>query len=126
VSQVSTDLEIRRVLETVVRRWTSLAHATLSSPEAVDLDTRQVDLDHIVPCRVLVDRMIMNPAECEHLLSHGVVLARVTKQQHKALGGIFVHHEPLYGRMLTAPLGNLAALGRLRYDVSGISLVAIS
>ena len=125
VSQVISDLEILRVLETVVRRWTKFVPATLSSPEAIGLPANQVDFDHVVPCRVLVDRMIMDPAECERLLTQAVVLARITKQQHRALGGIFLHHEALYGRLLTAHLSDLAALGRQCYGVPKISLLSI-
>jgi len=47
---VSADLEIRRVLETVIRRWRKLEKAPFESPAASALSARETDLDHFVPC----------------------------------------------------------------------------
>lgn len=124
VHQVVTDLEIRRVLETVVRRWTKLTPTTYTTPEARGLPASEIDLDHVVPCRVLVDRMIMKSSECEWLLNEAVVLARITKSQHTALGGIYQHHRELYAQLLSAPVGQLAALGTERYRAAAITLVS--
>jgi len=120
---VEHDLEIRPVLETVVRRWsrlTPLQYTTVGATRG--LHRKKVHVDHVVPCRVLVDRMIINPRECRALLETAVLLARVTAAEHQRLGGIYTHHERLYGRMLRAPVERLAALGRERYRASGIVL----
>jgi hypothetical protein len=114
VSHVVEDLKIRRVLETVVRRWTKLTSTAFTSLEALGLAVPEVDLDHVVPCRVLVDRMIMKPSECELLLTEAVVLARITKSQHKALGGSTSIIEMLYTRLLRAPVHQLVGLGAER------------
>jgi len=82
--------------------------------------------EHIVPCRVLVDRMIMNPAECRALLESAVVIASVTPAEHRRLGGIWTHHADLYRRMLRAQVLRLPRRGMERYSTTGIALQPIS
>lgn len=120
VSKVEADHEIRRVLETVVRRWTKGVEPSFVS--SAGRDSATADLDHVVPCRVIVDRMIMNPSSCEALLQQSIVLARITNQEHRRLGGIYQDHRDLYARMLTCGLEDLAALGMIRYEAKGIGL----
>jgi hypothetical protein len=120
---VEADHEIRRVLETIVRRWTKRVEATYES--AAGRTAKPADLDHVVPCRAIVDRMIMNPDECEALLQQAVVLARITKDEHRKLGGIYMHHEKVYARMLTAPVEKLHKIGLERYANTGIELARI-
>jgi hypothetical protein len=85
----------------------------------------QVAVDHVVPCRVLVDRMIMNPDECAHILGRAIVLARITKAEQRALGRIYTDFERLYARMLRAPVSKLPSLGRERYRACGIELTRV-
>lgn len=120
VHHVEHDLEIHAVLGAIVRRWRT--PATLISTAAVDLSKRELHLEHVVPIRLLVDRMIVEPADCKDLLEKAVVIAHVTPAEHRDLGGIFTHHEELYGRMLEAPVFELPALGRERYPGTLITL----
>ena len=98
-----------------------LLSAAGADPELV-VGLREQDGKIIGHAWVLVDRMIINPKECRDLLESCVVLARVTKAEHTRLGGIFTHHERIYGRMLGAPVENLQRLGRQRYWAFGIGL----
>lgn len=70
---VKDDVEVRPVLETVIRRWTRLVEPTFMSGGAQHAQTKR-HIEHVVPCRVLVDRMIMNPPESGELLAVAVVL----------------------------------------------------
>lgn len=122
-AHVIDDVELRPLLETVVRRWTKLEKPRhISVAAAAGADRSELHLEHVVPCRVLVDRMIIDPAQCRDLLAEAVVLAVVTREEHKTLGGIFTHHRDLYAEMLKAPVPDLPALGRKRYRRSGIKL----
>lgn len=122
VSKVEADHEIRRVLETIVRRWSIGIKPTYASELTRTARRGEFDRDHIVPCRVLVDRMIMAPDRCEEILQHGIELARVTKAEHQALGGIYTHHSGLYERMLKASPEELVPLGLERYRSQHIAL----
>jgi hypothetical protein len=120
VHDVEHDLEIRAVLGTIVRRWTTPARYI--STAAVNMPRQELHLEHVVPIRVLADRMIMNPTECQELLETAVVIARITSAEHRELGGIFMQHAELYGRMLKAPVSELPDLGRERYRGTSITL----
>ena len=74
---VRDDLEMRRVLDTIVRRWTRLVPTTYTSAAAMRARRAKLHREHIVPVRVLVDRMIMDPTECRALLERAVVIASV-------------------------------------------------
>lgn len=122
---VRNDLEIRSVLETIVRRWTRLTPTHYTSTAAKTRGAK-MQREHIVPVRVIVDRMIMNPRECRALLEQAVVIARVTQEEHWRLGGIWTHHEDLYRRMLKGQVSRLPRRGMERYSATGIRLHAIS
>ena len=64
----------------------------------------------------------MDPDECADLLGRAIVLARIRKDEHRRLGGIYTHYDGLYGRMLRASVGRLPSLGRERYRRWGIEL----
>lgn len=64
----------------------------------------------------------MNPDECRPLLEKAVILASVTTAEHRRLGGIWTHHQELYGRMLKAHLSRLPRRGMERYSAMGIEL----
>jgi len=120
VSKVKYDREIRKVLTSVVRLYTKLIRTTYAS-EAARGEGARVHRDHIVPVRVLVDRMIMAPEGAREILD-AVVLAQITPEEHRQLGGIWKHHEDLYGVMLSCPLAELVELGLKRYVRSGVEV----
>jgi len=119
---VRDDLEIRSVLDTVVRRWTLLTPTSFISTAAANKRGAKPQREHVVPCRVLVDRMMMNPSECRALLEEAVIIASVTPEEHRRLGGIWTHHEDLYRRMLKAQVSRLPRRGMERYSATGIAL----
>src|SRR5262249_40427218 len=86
---VRDDLEIRPVWDTIVRRWTRLTPTRFISTAAAHTPGAKLHREHVVPCRVLVDRMIMDPSECRALLETAVIIASVTSEEHGPLGGIF-------------------------------------
>jgi hypothetical protein len=123
---VKHDLEIRRVLETVVRRWTKLTPTRFVSSGALNSGEVPLHREHVVPCRLLVERMMMDPAECRALLETAVVIARVTAAEHRQIGGLYPRHENLHRRMLEAPVSLLPELGMERYSATKITLREIS
>ena len=122
VSLVRDDLEIRPVLDTIVRRWTRLTPTRFISTAAAKTRGAKPHREHVVPVRVLVDRMIMNPSECRALLETAVIIASVTPAEHRRLGGIYTHHADLYRRMLKAHVSRLPRRGMERYSATGIAL----
>lgn len=121
VGKVTHDLEIRAVLDRVVRRWTRLTPTHYISAAAARSRSR-LHLEHVVPCRVLIDRMIMDPTECRALLERAVIIASVTQAEHRRLGGIWTDHADLYRRMLKAHVSRLPRRGMERYSATGIAL----
>ena len=69
-------------------------------------------MEHVVPVRVLVDQMIMNPTGCPERLEMAVVVAHITTKEHRKPGDIFTRHPMLCRRMLEAPVSELPHLGR--------------
>ena len=120
VSGVKTDLQIRKVLTSIVRLYGASEPAHYFS-EASTVGDEKIDKDHIVPVRALVDRMIMNPNECGDVLG-SIVLAEVTKSEHKRLGGLWADHPDAYEKMLTLPVEHLFEAGLERYRNAGIVL----
>jgi hypothetical protein len=126
VHQVEHDREIRAVLDRIIRRWSNLVPVMYTTEAARDAPRSTTAIEHVVPCRVLIDRMIMKPRQIRPLLEQAVILARVTREEHAQLGGIYVHHRKLYWWMLKSPIANLPAQGRRRYQKSGIKLKRLS
>lgn len=122
VHHVEHDLEIRAVLDRIIRRWSRLVPTTYTTEAALYAPRNETATDHVVPCRVLVDRMIMQPRQVRRLLEHNVILARVTREEHARLGGIYTHHRKLYWWMLKSPAEKLPEQGRRRYQRAGIKL----
>jgi hypothetical protein len=109
---VEHDLEIRQALDRVVRRWSKLVSIAYVSGSMTSAVRRTGTVsEHVVPCRVLVDRMIMRPQDAPALLESALVLARISKSEHSLLGSF--HKDPkLYARMLISPIEKLPSLGR--------------
>ncbi len=96
----------------IMERWTRTGSDRLPPLTAAKPSVEAIRrLDHVVPCRVLVDRMIKKPNECRELLNTAVVTAYVTPEEHQDLGGIWTHHPDLYAQMHTAPVSQLPELG---------------
>jgi hypothetical protein len=125
VHYVEHDREIRAVLDGVIRRWSKLLQITYITDTAQEAPKQQTAIEHVVPCRVLVDRMIMNPRLVRRILEDAVVLARVTKDEHSRLGGIYTHHRRLYLWMLKSPVAKLPGQGLRRYQKAGIKLTRL-
>jgi hypothetical protein len=126
VHYVEHDREIRAVLDRIIRRWSNLVPITYATAAALHAPRNETAIEHVVPCRVLVDRMIMQPRQIRRLLEDAVILARVTREEHARLGGIYVHHRKLYWWMLKSPIEKLPAQGRRRYEKAGIKLRKIT
>lgn len=122
VSKLKCDHEIRKVLDAVVRRWSELAPATHYTDASTAGAAAKRQKDHLVPRRVLIDRMIMNPADCQSVLETAVVLVEVSGEEHRRLGHIYATHADLYAEMLTAPVDELVALGMVRYERGGVEI----
>lgn len=124
---VVDDVEVRHLLGTVIRRWTKLETVGYATPAALELRRRggRPQLEHVVPVRVLQDRMIMRPNQIRGLLATAVVLAYVTPEDHKALGGIYLNHRELYEAMLDCPVADLPHLGWQRYRRSKIRRIRL-
>ena len=115
---IREDKGIRIALDALVRAWDEKdRYISVGAKRA----RRGAHGDHVVRVRVLVDRMIMNPDECEELFNQAIVIARVTPTEHLKLGGAMRHPE-LYGRMPTANVARLYRRGLERYDAEEITL----
>jgi len=118
---IREDKGIRIALDALVRAWDEKdRYISVGAKRA----RRGAHGDHVVRVRVLVDRMIMNPDECEELFKKAIVIARVTPTEHLKLGGAMRHPE-LYGRMLTANVARLYRRGLERYDAEEITLLEV-
>jgi hypothetical protein len=127
VKTMEHDLEIRRVLDAIIRRWSKFVPPAFESKDVSAIAAAKIHLDHIVPVRVLVDRMILKPADSADILRDAVVLARITAEQHSNLGGIFVNHQAIYEEMLepSTSVAQLVKLGMRRYETCAVELAAI-
>jgi hypothetical protein len=117
VHDLEHDLEIRAILGAIIRRWK--APASYISAEARGLPRGALEYEHVVPIRLLVDRMIKEPADCEKLLTQVLTTAWVTPPEHQDMRGMF-KVPGLYDRMFQAPLVELPELGLDRYRHSGV------
>ena len=93
------DMAIRKALDSIVRLWKP-PHSYVSIGAAKAPKRVRLEREHVVPVRILVDRMIKDPSECRALLEQAVVIARVTPAEHKKL--VFSYKDPHYDRMLKA------------------------
>jgi hypothetical protein len=79
-------------------------------------------LEHVIPVRVLVDRMMAGDEALAVLQI--TVVARLTEAEHEQLGTMLQTHKDLYERMRhrKTPLSELPRLGAQRYLDSGVRL----
>ena len=100
LSRPTADWNVRNTLGYIVRLWR--VPLTYTTAAAVIAERRECE--HVVPVRVLVDRIIMEPADTERLLNECVITAHVTGAEHRQLGKLYRDHRDLYEAMLAAPI----------------------
>jgi hypothetical protein len=76
--------------------------------------------EHVVPVRVLVDRMIAG--EDPRAVLDVAIVAHVLREEHRAIGPLVAKHAQLYDQMLRVDLAELPRLGRRRYTSSKLRL----
>ena len=92
------DMAIRKALDTILRLWKP-PHSYESAGAAKAAKGARLEREHVVPVRAMIDRMINDPSECRALLEKVVVIAHVTRAEHKQL--VFTYKDPVYGRQAT-------------------------
>ena len=117
------DQEFRYILSAIVRRWNpGRPGAPVDFKSFGSHGKRKLHREHVVPVEIIVSRMIKDPSECRALLENAVVIAHVTPAEHTQLGNLWTDHPELNAKMLTAPVKDLARLGRQRYADRGVEL----
>jgi hypothetical protein len=117
----AADRNLRKALDYIIRCWHATAEYTTADAALAERSHRE----HVVPVCVLVERIIMQPADAERLLNECVVIAHVTPQEHKRLAGFYrrdPEYQGPYPEMLTAPIEQLVELGQQRYIRRGLAL----
>ncbi|MET0428104.1 MAG: hypothetical protein ABW026_06355 [Microvirga sp.] len=76
--------------------------------------------EHVVPVRVLIDRMVAGD-EPDDVLAVAVV-THVLNHEHLRIGPLVTTHAQLYEEMRDAKLSDLPELGRRRYSSCGLVL----
>ncbi|MGQ0431262.1 MAG: hypothetical protein ACT452_02505 [Microthrixaceae bacterium] len=127
------DRVMRKMLLTLTRlatrpKWRN--EIKLRSAGALDVnwaDARAggdpLHIEHVVPVRVLVERMLTCHDEPAEVFAISV-LAVCRKSEHERIGPLLKNHGDVYEQMIdpTTPLSALPGLGRLRYVRAEIGL----
>jgi hypothetical protein len=113
------DNDARALLRAIVRRWSTTETAVYRS-RAVARGI--VHREHVVPVRVLVDRMIAKPRCTERLLRSCIVIAEVTPTQHRKIGTMVGTHADLYEDLQSCVIDDLVPLSWRRYSSRGINV----
>lgn len=100
----------------------------LRTPGVAELDGATTDTDaihheHVVPVRLLVDRMIAGDDPTAVLAA--AVVAHVLRSEHRQIGPLATVHANLYAEMKAAKLGDLPALALRRYTDRDLELSAV-
>ena len=100
----------------------------LRTPGVAELDAPKpaqgaIHHEHVVPVRLLVDRMIAGDDPGQVI--DAAVVAHVTRVEHQQIGTLVQVHAELYEQMKTAELGSLYGLARRRYTDRGLELAPI-
>lgn len=114
------DNDVRSILRAIVRRWSTTEVAVYRSRDV--MDGAAAHIEHVVPVRVIVDRMIAKPRTCERLLRTCVILAEVTPDEHCHIGTMLVTHSDLYTKMKACRIDEVVDLGWRRYRRRGIKV----
>jgi hypothetical protein len=118
------DNDVRAILAAVVRRWSTTVSVDFMSEEV--WGGERSHLEHVVPVRVIVDRMIARPRAVERILRTAVVVAKVTPAQHSSIGTMLGTHAALYEHMKKCRLDELPAQGWHRYRRRGVRVVDVN
>jgi hypothetical protein len=94
------DNDVRIILAVIVRRWTTTVEVVYLSDAARKKGAR-VHIEHVVPVRLLVDRMIQYPRTSKSLLRACVVVAKNTPEEHARTGSLVGANASLYEKMRT-------------------------
>jgi hypothetical protein len=103
-----------------VRRPGDLRTAGVAALDGTIPEPGAIHHEHVVPVRVMVDRMLARDPPMEVLRS--AVVAHVLRDEHALIGPLVTVHARLYNEMLAAPLEDLPRLARRRYRASNLSL----
>jgi len=79
--------------------------------------------EHVVPVRLMVDRMLAGDDPAAVLAA--AVVAHVLRSEHQHIGPLVTVHAHLYAEMKVADLGDLYALALRRYTDRGLELASI-
>lgn len=120
VKRVALDALVRYATPGGVQRPGDLRTPGVAALDGTTPGRGAIHHEHVVPVRVLVDRMLTNddPAEVIDV----AVVAHVLREEHARIGALVTKHAALYQRMLEAPLHELPELARNRYEASGLTL----
>ena len=86
-------------------------------------DTGAIHHEHVVPVRLLVDRMIAG--DDPNAVLAAAVVAHVMFTEHQRIGPLVTVHAKLYAEMKAAKLADLPALALRRYSDRGLELLAV-
>src|SRR4051794_30159099 len=78
------DNDVRTILSAIVRRWTTTVEVVYRS-DAARKKGAEVHIEHVVPVRLLVDRMIQYPRTSKTLLQKCVVVTSITAAEHRKI-----------------------------------------
>lgn len=100
----------------------------LRTPGVAELDGTKlgkgaIHHEHVVPVRLLVDRMLAGDDPGQVI--DAAVVAHVTRVEHQQIGTLVQVHAELYEKMKVAELGSLYRLARRRYTDRGLELAPI-
>ena len=115
------DNDVRMILAAIVRRWTTTVEVVYWS-DAARKKGSQVHVEHVVPVRLLVDRMIQYPRTSKTLLRKCVVVAKVTAAEHRKIGSLVGANAQLYETMKTKTcrIDEIVGVAWKRYTDHGI------
>lgn len=114
-----TDQDVRSVLAALIRRYSRDVPTTYWSAESQRSRARR-EREHVVPVRVLVDRMIAKPRTAATLLRTCVVIAEVTPNQRRKIGTLSRDHAALYTSMKGCVRDDLVPYAWQRYKRRGV------
>lgn len=108
---------LQRRLRGVTERWAPVWTTPDAASAGVD---GRVQLEHVTPVVVLVERILLGDS-VEDVLTQAVV-CRVTYDEHKNRLAVAFRdaHADLYERMLTCPIGELSTLAWERYTSAAL------
>lgn len=123
VKRCALDALVRYATPIGAQRLGQWRTAGVAALDGVKPERGQIHGEHVLPVRVMVDRM-MSGDEPAAVLEVSVV-AHVLAVEHSSIGPLVKRHADLYERMKVAPLAELPELALERYRATGLELVSI-